>query len=153
MAPLILFLVPDGNLNLGCVFTHVNSVWENELNLNTNVCSYVCRGIWIGDVSKTLFNSQNWSHGPLGSHFTLLMILIHLEVDDTTHHKVVLDLVWRQVIIAGPESSDHDLTTGLLLRQLSDMVVEDNIVAVLVLAGNVGPDAKENISFTTHGVQ
>lgn len=153
MAPLVLILIPYGNLNLSCVLAHVDCGGENELDLDTDVCSHVCRGIGIGDVAQTLLNSQNWAHRPLGSLFALFWVLIHLEVYNATHYKIILDFVRSQIIVAGPKCPNYDLTTGLLLRQLSDMVVENNIVAVLILAGHVGPDAKQNVSFISHGMK
>jgi len=153
VAPLALLFIPNGNLDFSCVLTHVNCLWENKLNLDTNVCSYVSRWIWVGNVSQTLLYCQDWPHGPLSSDLALFRVLVHLEVDDSSNDEVILDLVWRQIVIAGPEGSHNDLATGLLLRQLSNMIIEDNVVTVLIFTGNVRPDAKQDVTLGTHSVQ
>jgi hypothetical protein len=79
----------------------------------------------------------------------LLGVLVHLKVDNSSHDEVILNLVRGQVIVARPESPHNDLTTSLLLRQLGDVIVEDDIMSVLVLACNVCPDSKQNIALTS----
>lgn len=115
MAPLLLLFIPNGDFDLSSIFAHVDCGGKLELDLYTNVSGNMSRRIRIRNVSKTLFNCENWAHSPFSSLFALLWVLVHLEVNNSTDNEVILDLVWRQVVIAGPKSSHDNLTTGLLL--------------------------------------
>ena len=153
VAPLRALFVPNSNLNLGCILAHVNRVWQNEFDLDSDVSCDMSRWVRVRDVTQTLFHGKDWSHGPLCCLFTLLWVLVHLKVDNSSNDEVILNLVRGQVIVARPESPYNDLTTSLLLRQLCDMIVEDDIMTVLVLACNVCPDSKQNITLTSANME
>ena len=111
------------------------------------------RWIRVRDVTQTLFHGKNRSHGPLCCLLTLLGVLVHLEVDNSSNYEVILNLVRGQVIVARPESPHNDLTTSLFLRQLGDVIVEDDIMTVLVFACNVCPDSEQNITLTSANME
>ena len=51
----------------------------------------------------------------------------------------------RQVVIAGPESSQNDVSAGLLLWELCDVVTEGQVNAVVVPSHHIRPDAEQNV--------
>jgi len=145
VAPHFLCGVPDSDLNFSGVLTHVDSLGQQELNLDSDIGGNMSRWVRVGDVAEALLDSKNRAHRPLSGLFALLRVLVHLEVDDTSDDEIVLDLVWRQVVVTGPESAKHNRSTSLLLRQLGDMVTELDINTVLVSAEDISPDTEENI--------
>ena len=153
VTPLLLLIVPDGNLHFGRVVTHVDRRRQLELDLHTDVRSDVSGRVRVGNVSHALLDGQNGPHGPFGGLFALLGELVHLEVDDSTHDEVILDLLGRQVVITGPKSPHDNLTTGLLLWQLGDVIVEFDIMAILILACNVRPKSEKNVTLASKFVQ
>ena len=153
VAPLLLLVIPDGDLHLGRVVAHVDCGRQLELDLDADVGCDVGRRIGVGNVSHALLDGQNGPHGPLGSLLALLGELVHLEVDDSAHDEIILNLLWRQVVIAGPKGSNDNLTTGLLLWQLGDVIVEFDVMAILILACNVRPQSKQNVTLASKFVQ
>ena len=132
MAPLFGLILPDGNLHFRSLFAHVNVLRHLKFDLDANVSCNVGRWVREGDIAEALLNSQDWPHGPLGSLLALLRELVHLEVDDAANNEIVLDFVRGQVIVASPESSKHDLSAGLFLRQLAHVVSKLDVVTVLI---------------------
>ena len=153
VTPLLLLVIPDGNLHFGRVVAHVDRHRQLELDLDADVRSDVRGRVRVGNVSHALLDGQDGPHGPLGGLLALLGELVHLEVDDSAHDEVILDLLWRQVVVAGPKGSNDNLTTGLLLWQLGDVVVEFDIMAILILACNVRPKSKQNVTLACKFVQ
>ena len=100
-----------------------------------------------------MLNCQDRAHGPLGSLLALLRVLIHLEIDNAANHEVILDLVGSQVVIAGPQGPQHDLSTGLLLWKLGNVVIELDINTILVATKHVSPDAEHDVSTALDHVQ
>ena len=145
VCPVLLVGVINGNLNFCCVFAHVYSFWDHEFDLYSDVSASMCRGIWIRNGLQALLYSQDRSHCPLSGLLALLWILIHSEVNYTTDDKVILDLVWSQVVVAGPESTQNKLTTRLLLRELGDVVTKLDVLAIVVTTENVSPDSEQDV--------
>ena len=108
-----------------------------------------CR-VGEGNVSEALLDSQDGAHVPLASLLALLWIVIHLEIDNSTNDEVILNFVGSQVIVAGPERTKDDLTTGLLLGKLSDVVAKLDVNSVLVSAEDVGPDTEKQVILRGH---
>ena len=153
VGPVLLLGVPNGNLDFCSVFTHVYSFWDHELDLNSNVSAGMCGGVWIRNGLQALLYSQDRSHCPLGGLLALLWVLIHSEVDYTTDDKVVLDLMWSQVVIAGPKSAQDELTARLLLGELCDMVTKLDVLAIIVTAENIGPDSEQDVPLWSNEVK
>ena len=83
----------------------------------------------------------------------LLGVHVHLEVANSAHHKVILNLVRRQVVEARPKGAQHNLTISLLLGKLSNVIAELDVKTILISAEDVCPDTKENISLFRFEVQ
>ena len=50
-----------------------------------------------------------------------------------------------KIVIACPESAQHDVSASLLLRKLSDVVSEGQINTVVISRHYIGPDTEENV--------
>ena len=150
VGPVRLLSIPNGNLDLCSVLAHVDSFGDHELDLDSDVSAGVRRGVRIRNWLQALLYSQNGSHGPLGRLFALLRVLIHREVNYTTNDKVILDLVWSQVVVAGPESAQDKLAARLLLGELSYVVSKLDVLAIIVTTEDVCPDSEQDVSLRRH---
>ena len=153
MTPFFCCRFPNGNFDLLRIFVHVDSFWESEYHFDMHVTSSVGWRIREWDIFEALLNSKDWSHCPGISLLALLGVLIHLKVNDSSHDKVILNLVRGQVVITGPKGTQHNLSIGLFLRKLWDIVSKDKLVSKLVASQNVCPDAKEDIFFRSDLVE
>ena len=57
VAPLVSLSIPNGNLDLGGVFAHVDILRNDELDLDTDIGGDMCRSIRVWDVTKALLDS------------------------------------------------------------------------------------------------
>ena len=153
VCPVLLLSIINGNLDFCSVLAHVYSFWDHELDFDSDVSAGMRGGVWIRNGLQALLYSQDRSHCPLGGLLALLWVLIHSEVDYTTDDKVVLDLMWGQVVIASPESAQDELTAGLLLRELCDMVTKLDVLAIIVTAEHISPDSEQDVPFWSNEVK
>ena len=79
--------------------------------------------------------------------------MVHLEVDNTTDNKVILDLVRSQIVVAGPQSAEDDWAVGLFLRKLRAVVFKLDVNTVLGAREHIRPDSKHHISLSSDHVK